>query len=97
MLGQNDPEPAVAVGSRLRAPRTGDSYAMFYLFSMKEQQATLDLVRQALLFGGLAMVLMVGGVAWLVSRQVLEPGAAGPAHRRAVRIRQPRATDARQR
>jgi two-component system sensor histidine kinase MtrB len=26
-----------------------------------------------LLFGGLAMVLMVGGVAWLVSRQVLNP------------------------
>ena len=73
VLGQDDPEPAVAVGSRLRAPRTGDSYAMFYLFSMKEQQATLDLVRQALLFGGLAMVLMVGGVAWLVSRQVLNP------------------------
>ena len=73
MLGQGDTEPAVAVGSTLRAPRTGDSYAMFYLFSMKEQQATLDLVRQALLFGGLAMVLMVGGVAWLVSRQVLNP------------------------
>ena len=73
VLGQGDPEPAVAVGSRLRAPRTGDSYAMFYLFSMKDQQATLDLVRQALLFGGFAMVLMVGGVAWLVSRQVLNP------------------------
>jgi two-component system sensor histidine kinase MtrB len=73
ILGRGDAEPAVVVGSRLRAPRTGDSYAMFYLFSMKEQQATLDLVRQALLFGGLAMVLMVGGVAWLVSRQVLNP------------------------
>ena len=73
VLGRDDPEPAVAVGSRLRAPRTGDTYAMFYLFSLKEQQATLDLVRQALLLGGLAMVLMVGGVAWLVSRQVLNP------------------------
>jgi two-component system sensor histidine kinase MtrB len=46
---------------------------MYYLFSMKEQQATLDLVRQALVLGGFAMVLMVGGVAWLVSRQVLNP------------------------
>ncbi|MGA9102236.1 MtrAB system histidine kinase MtrB [Aeromicrobium sp.] len=73
VLGQNDRDPAVVVGSRLRAPRTGDTYAMFYLFSMKEQQATLDLVRQALLLGGLAMVLMVAGVAWLVSRQVLNP------------------------
>ena len=61
------------VGSQLRAPGTGDTYALFYLFSMADQQSTLDLVRRALLLGGLAMVLMVGGVAWLVSRQVLDP------------------------
>lgn len=66
-------EPGVVVGSQLRVPSTGETYALYYLFSMSEQQSTLDLVRQALLLGGLAMVLMVGGVAWLVSRQVLSP------------------------
>ena len=66
-------DPAVVVGSQLRAPGSGDTYALFYLFSMDDQQETLDLVRRALLLGGLAMVLMVGGVAWLVSRQVLDP------------------------
>ena len=40
---------------------------------MQDQQATLNLMRNALLLGGIAMVLMVGGVAWLVSRQVLDP------------------------
>ncbi|MGA8988533.1 MtrAB system histidine kinase MtrB [Aeromicrobium sp.] len=73
LLGAADPEPSVVVGSQLRAPATGDTYAMYYLFSMNDQQATLDLVRRALTLGGLAMVLMVGGVAWLVSRQVLDP------------------------
>lgn len=73
VLGRGDREPGVVVGSQLRSPRTGDRYAMFYLFSLHDQQATLDLVRRALLLGGLAMVLMVGGVAWLVSRQVLNP------------------------
>ncbi|WP_118396060.1 MtrAB system histidine kinase MtrB [Aeromicrobium sp. A1-2] len=73
LLGSAEAEPSVVVGSQLRAPGTGDTYAMFYLFSMEDQQATLDLVRRALMLGGLAMVLMVGGVAWLVSRQVLDP------------------------
>lgn len=73
ILGSGDREPAVVVGSQLHVPSNGDTYALFYLFSMAEQQSTLDLVRQALLLGGVAMVLMVGGVAWLVSRQVLNP------------------------
>lgn len=73
LLGSSGEAPAVAVGRQLRAPGTGDRYALFYLFSLADEQSTLDLVRRALMFGGLAMVLMVGGVAWLVSRQVLDP------------------------
>ncbi len=73
LLGSSGRDASVVVGSQLRAPGTGDSYALFYLFSMADQQATLDLVRRALLLGGFAMVLMVAGVAWLVSRQVLDP------------------------
>ena len=69
----SDASPAVVVGSQLRSPGTGDTYALFYLFSLSEQQQTLSLVRNALLLGGLAMMLMVGGVAFIVSRQVLTP------------------------
>lgn len=65
--------PAVVVGSRLTAPGAGQTYAMYYLYSLRDQEQALALVRRALLVGGLAMVLMVGGVAWLVSRQVLNP------------------------
>ena len=69
-----DAEPAsVVVGTRLRSPGTGETYALFYLFSMADQQQTLGLVRNVLALGGLALVLMVGGVAGLVSRQVLTP------------------------
>lgn len=73
LIGDASQDPAVIVGSQLRAPGSGDTYALFYLFSLDDQQETLDLVRRALMLGGLAMVLMVGGVAWLVSRQVLDP------------------------
>lgn len=72
-LGSQESHPAVVVGNRLHAPRTGDTYALFYLFSMRDQEGTLTLVRQALLFGGVASVLMIGGIAFLVSRQVLNP------------------------
>jgi two-component system sensor histidine kinase MtrB len=73
VLGASESAPSVVVGSTLRSSGTGDTYALYYLFSLAEQQETLNLVRSALLLGGLAMVLMVGGVAWLVSRQVLDP------------------------
>ncbi|MCD9197070.1 MtrAB system histidine kinase MtrB [Aeromicrobium wangtongii] len=73
LLGSSTRDASVVVGSQLRAPGSGDTYALFYLFSLADQQETLDLVRRALLLGGIAMVLMVGGVAWLVSRQVLDP------------------------
>lgn len=73
LVGSSAVTPSVVVGSQLRVPGSGDTYAMFYLFSMQDQQETLSLVRRALLLGGVAMVLMVGAVAWLVSRQVLDP------------------------
>jgi two-component system sensor histidine kinase MtrB len=65
--------PAVVVGGRLNVPSTGDAYALYYVFSMAEQEQTLSLVRRALLLGGVAMVLLVAGVAWIISRQVVNP------------------------
>ena len=71
--GNGGEDPVLVVGSRLRVPSTGDLYAVYYVFSMAEQQSTLALVRNALLLAGVAMVVMLGGLALLVSRQVLGP------------------------
>ncbi|GAA1736860.1 MtrAB system histidine kinase MtrB [Aeromicrobium alkaliterrae] len=65
--------PVVVVGSRLDVPSTGDDYGIYYVFSTADQQATLNLVRNALALAGLAMIVMVAGVALVMSRQVLEP------------------------
>ena len=73
VLGVGDDVPTVVVGRQLTSPSTGDTYAMYYLFPLVEQQTTVDLVRRALLVGGLVMVLLVGGVVLLVSRQVVGP------------------------
>ncbi len=68
-----DPVPGVVTGSTLTLPADGGTYTLYYLFPMTEEQATLSLVRKALLTGGLLLILMVGGVAWLVTRQVVTP------------------------
>lgn len=72
-FGSADALPVVTVGSRLTAPGSNDQYALYYVFSMADQQETLDLVRNALLAGGLVLVVMVALVAWLVARQVVDP------------------------
>lgn len=72
-LGGADDVPLVTVGSRLTAPGSNDQYALYYLFSMADQQETLDLVRNALLSGGAMLLVMVALVSWLVARQVVNP------------------------
>jgi two-component system sensor histidine kinase MtrB len=64
---------AIAVGSQVEVPGTGDDYAVYYLFPLDEQQRALRLVGQAVLTAGLVLMTLVAGVAWLVTRQVVTP------------------------
>jgi two-component system sensor histidine kinase MtrB len=61
------------VGDVLRTPDGAQTYALYYAFSMADQERTLALVRNSLLYAGLALVLFSSGVAWLVTRQVVTP------------------------
>ncbi len=65
--------PAVVVGSLVRVPADGSAFALYHLFPMDEEQAALTLVRRALLTSGLLLVVLLPGVAWLVTRQVVTP------------------------
>ena len=65
--------PAVVVGSLVRVPADGSTFALYHLFPMDEEQAALTLVRRALLTSGLLLVVLLPGVAWLVTRQVVTP------------------------
>jgi two-component system sensor histidine kinase MtrB len=67
------PEPAVAVGSQLQVPSTGEVYALYYLFPMGAQEQTLSLLSRSLAIAALALLVLVAGVAWLVTRQVVSP------------------------
>jgi two-component system sensor histidine kinase MtrB len=66
-------QAGLVVGSQLRVPSTGQIYALFYVFPLAEQQQTLSVVRSALITTGALLVVLLGTIAWLVTRQVVTP------------------------
>ncbi|MEJ7743325.1 MAG: HAMP domain-containing protein [Nocardioidaceae bacterium] len=71
-------QPGLVVGSQVRVPpsvdqSTGETYALFYMFPLQEQRDTLFVVRSALITTGAVLVLLLGTIAWLVTRQVVTP------------------------
>ncbi len=72
-LDQRPSGPGVAVGSTVVLPSDGGSYALYYLFPMDEEQRTLELLRRVLLTAGVLLLILVAGVALLVTRQVITP------------------------
>lgn len=65
--------PGVAVGGQVHIPGNGGTYAMYYLFSLADQDKTLGFVRWTLALGGLVLVLLLGSIAWFLSRRTLAP------------------------
>jgi len=65
--------PGVVTGSQVVLPADGGTYTLYYLFPMTEQEKTLSLVRRALVTGGVLLLVMVGALTWLVTRQVVTP------------------------
>ncbi|MFD1825534.1 MULTISPECIES: MtrAB system histidine kinase MtrB [Mumia] len=71
--GSDENAAAIIVGDLLRMPDGDQEFALYYAFPMTDQERTLSLVRNSLLYAGLALVLLSSGVAWLVTRQVVTP------------------------
>ena len=65
--------PVVTIGSPGRDPHRAGPYELYFVFPLDKEQETLDLVRRTLALAALGLVLLVGGIAWLVTRQVVTP------------------------
>jgi two-component system sensor histidine kinase MtrB len=63
----------VVVGSRLVLPSDSGSYAIYHLFPMTAEERTVALVHRALVTSGVLLLVLVAGVSWLVTRQVVTP------------------------
>jgi two-component system sensor histidine kinase MtrB len=81
----NPPRPALAVGKRLTDPN-GNAYQLYYVFPFDQEEKTLGLVKGTLATAGIFVVVLLGAIAWLVTRQVVTPVrmAAGIAERLAA-------------
>ena len=66
------PDAVVVVGAPVVVPQFG-SYELYFLFPLDKEADTLRLVRNALLLAALGLVLLVGAIAWIVTRQVVTP------------------------
>lgn len=64
--------PGLAVGSRVAIPEAG-TYELYHLFSLSGEVTTLALVRRTMIFGGMALIVLVAVVAGTVARQVVVP------------------------
>jgi two-component system sensor histidine kinase MtrB len=64
--------PVVVVGAPVVVPRIG-TYELYFLFPLEKESDTLTLVRNALFLAAAGLLILVGGIAWLVTRQVVTP------------------------
>ena len=72
VAGHKDGTPALAIGSIIQVPLSGP-YELYFIYPLTQQQQILDLVQRTFYVGGVALVLLVGGVAYVVTRLVVTP------------------------
>ena len=64
--------PGIVVGSPVDIPLAG-KYELYLVFDLSSEQQTLDFVQQTLIIGGLALIVMIGGVAFVVTGWLVRP------------------------
>jgi len=64
--------PAAIVGSRVTLPAAGQ-YELYFVFPLEREQQTLQVVARTFSLGGIVLVLLLGGVAYVVTRIVVDP------------------------
>ena len=65
--------PGIVVGSQVTLPADRDVYTLYFLFPLAEEQETMALVTRALLTAAVLLLVLVAGLTWLVTRQVVTP------------------------
>lgn len=65
-------DPGIVVGSLLDVPNAGQ-YQLYLVYNLSDVQQTLDFVQRTLVLGGLALVLLIGAVAYLIVRLIVGP------------------------
>ena len=64
--------PGLAIGQKVQIPNAGQ-YEMYIVFSLANEEKTLNLIDTYLLIAGLILVLLISLITWVVVRQVVKP------------------------
>lgn len=70
--GSDASMPGIVVGQQLLVPEAG-AYAIYFAYDLGAASQTLGFVQGTLWFVGIALVLLIGGIAWFVLRSVTQP------------------------
>ncbi len=69
-VGTED-RPGIAVGNLVTF--NGTAYELYLIYDLNSAQKTLDEIQNVLWAGGAVLVLMIGAIAWYVTRNVVSP------------------------
>lgn len=69
---ENQDVPAIAVGTRVVLP-PGNEYELYLVYNIASAQQTLDYIHRSLWVAGAVLLLLVGTIAWFVTRAVVGP------------------------
>lgn len=69
---ENADMPGIVVGSQLTVPVAGN-YELYIGYSLQDAEATLLFVQQTLGIAGVALMILIGAVTWIVVRFVVTP------------------------
>jgi two-component system sensor histidine kinase MtrB len=72
MPGSSGRDPAIVIGSNLTLPNSG-KYELYMIYDLSSSEQTLAFVQSTLVLGGLALILLIGAVTWVVVRLVVGP------------------------
>lgn len=65
-------DPGLFIGSTVEMPTAG-TYELYFLYSLEPEQATLSFVQRVLAIASVGLVLILGAMTWLVTRQAVRP------------------------
>jgi two-component system sensor histidine kinase MtrB len=63
----------IAVGGLLDLGLSSGRYELYFVYSLDREVQIVDVVRRTFIFGGVALILLIGAVAWVVTRGVVAP------------------------
>jgi two-component system, OmpR family, sensor histidine kinase MtrB len=71
-------EPGLAFGYKVQLPPERN-YGLYLVYNLSQVQGTLNLIHGVLLLGGSLLLVVIGAIAWYVSRRALQPVAEAAA------------------